>query len=170
MDLTRFRGYTILTQEFLKKHFEYRDGHLWRIKPTANNVKVGQQFGCYDSKGYRIGKLKGKLYKEHRLIWLYHNSKWPEDQLDHINRIKDDNRIENLREATAQQNQFNKKSWGKTSSYKGVYWQKQRKKWRAHYYYKSKPYHLGYYTTEDEAAEAYRKATEHLHKEYASYD
>ena len=166
---TRLRRYAILTQEFLKEHLEYRDGHLWWVKSTANNVKVGQQFGCYDNKGYRIGKLKGKLYKEHRLIWLYHNSKWPEDQLDHINGIKDDNRIENLREATAQQNQFNKKSWGKTSTYKGVYWQKQHKKWRAHYYCKSKPYHVGYYETEAEAAEAYRKATEHLHKDYANY-
>ena len=168
-DLTRFRRYAILTQEFLKEHFEYRDGHLWWIKPRSNRVKIGQQFGCYHVRGYRDGRLKGKLYKEHRLIWLYHYGVWPKDQLDHINGIKDDNRIENLREASHQQNMFNRKSYGKTSKYKGVSWHKQRKKWVAQYHYKRKVYHIGLYETEEEAAEAYRKATEHLHKDYANY-
>ena len=167
--LTRFRRYAILTQEFLKEHLEYRDGHLWWIKPTARRVKVGQQFGNNHRDGYSRGMLKGKSYLEHRLIWLYHSGIWPKEHIDHINGIKDDNRIENLRECTAQQNQFNKKSWGKTSSHKGVSWHKQRKKWVAQYWYKSKIYYLGRYETEEEAAEAYRKATEHLHKEYANY-
>ena len=41
-----------ITQEFLKEHFEYRDGHLWRIKSSSNKVKVGQRFGSYASEGY----------------------------------------------------------------------------------------------------------------------
>lgn len=159
-----------ITQEFLKEHFEYRDWHLWWVKPTARNVKVGQQFGCYDKDGYRVGRLKGKGYFEHRLIWLYHYGTWPKDQIDHINGIKDDNRIENLRQVTNQQNSFNKKSFGKTSKYKGVDWNKNSKKWRAQYGYKGKVYYLGSYETEEEAAEAYRRSTEHLHKEYANYD
>lgn len=159
----------MITQELLKEHFEYRDGHLYWIKPTARHVKVGQQFGSYCDKGYKAGKLKSKWHREHRLIWLYHYGEWPKEHIDHINGIKDDNRIENLRECTVQQNQFNKKSWGKTSSHKGVSWGKQNKKWKAQYTHKSKLYHVGYYTTEEEAAEAYRKATEHLHKDYANY-
>ena len=120
---------------------------------------------------YRIqgGILKGKRCKEHRLIWLYHHGVWPKDQIDHINGVKDDNRIENLRECTHQQNQFNRKSYGKTSPYKGVHWCKRDKRWVAQYKYKSKQYYVGYYETEEEAAEAYRKATEHLHKDYANY-
>ena len=39
----------MITQELLKEHFEYRDGHLWWIKPTTNSIKVGQIFGCLDS-------------------------------------------------------------------------------------------------------------------------
>ena len=101
---------------------------------------------------------------------MYHYGEWPKEFLDHINGIRDDNRIENLREATNQQNQFNRKSKKDSSSqYKGVSWYKLSKKWRAGYQHKSKLYHIGLYETEEEAAEAYRKATEHLHKEYANY-
>ena len=159
-----------ITQEFLKEHLEYRDGHLWWVKPTSIRVKIGQQFGSCHNGGYRRGMLKSKNCYEHRLIWFYHYGKWPKDQIDHINGVKDDNRIENLREATKQQNSFNRKS-GKDSSstYKGVSWDKQSKKWEGRYTYKGKSYFIGYYATEEEAAEAYRKATEHLHKDYANY-
>ena len=162
-------GESEITQELLKEHFEYRDGHLWWAKPTAKRVRVGQQFGsCYNT-GYMVGGLKGKIYLEHRLIWLYHYGVWPKGHIDHINGARDDNRIENLRESTRQQNMFNRKSFGKTSGYKGVSWSKAGKKWLAQYTYKGKIYYLGLYETEEEAAEAYQKATEHLHKEYANY-
>ena len=107
-------------------------GHLWWIKPTNRRIKIGQQFGTRHIYGYRQGSLKGKRYKEHRLIWLYHYGEWPKECIDHINGIRDDNRIENLREATNQQNQFNRKSEKDSSSqYKGVSWCKLSKKWRA---------------------------------------
>ena len=159
-----------INQQFLQERFKYRDGHLFWIKPTNNRVKIGQPAGTRSNSGYIQIQLKGKLYLEHRLIWLYHYGVWPEEHTDHINGIKDDNRIENLREATNQQNQFNRKSRkGSSSKHKGVSWYKPGKKWLARYCYKGKPYHLGYYETEEEAAEAYQKATEHLHKEYANY-
>ena len=131
-------------------------------------IKIGQQFGCY-SNGYRYGKFKSKMHLEHRLIWLYHYGTWPKGDLDHISGIRDDKRIENLREATRQQNMLNRKSWGKTSKFKGVCWYKQSNKWKAQYGYKGKVYYLGYYATELEAAKAYREATEQLHGEYANY-
>ena len=171
VDLVRFRRYTILTQELLKEHFEYRDGHLWWIKPRArSSVKAGKQFGSY-ANGYRIGKLRGKSYYEHRLIWLYYYGEWPKDQIDHINGVRDDNRIENLREATRQQNSFNRKSEkDSASNYKGVTWHKRHKKWQAQHRYKGKTYCLGLYEAEEDAADAYRKATGNLRKEYANYD
>ena len=56
-----------ITQELLKEHFEYRDGHLWWIKPTNRRIKIGQQFGT-NNLGYRVGMLKGKRHKEHRVL------------------------------------------------------------------------------------------------------
>ena len=157
----------VVTQDFLKEHFEYRDGHLFWVKPTARGVKIDQQFGCYDNYGYRVGSLKGKRYYEHRLIWLYHYGEWPKDQIDHINGDRSDNRIENLRECAHQQNSFNRKSdRGSTSKYKGVHWSKQHKKWVAGYRYKRKRYYVGYYDTELEAAKAYDLTTASIHKNF----
>ena len=57
----------------------------------------------------------------HRLAWLYVHGAWPEKQLDHINRDKDDNRINNLREVDNKQNQENVGLWShNTSGYRGV--------------------------------------------------
>ena len=156
-----------ITQELLKEHFEYRDGHLWWKKPTGKRVEIGRQFGSYNTNGYRKGNFKGKNYLEHRLVWLYHRGEWPKGQIDHINGNTGDNRIENLREATNQQNCWNRKPLvDSTSKYKGVCWNKQCNKWVASYKYKGKKHYLGLYENELEAAKAYDKATEHLHKEY----
>ena len=159
-------GDSEITQEFLKEHFEYRDGHLWWVKPTVRGVEVGQQFGSCYNVGYRQGSLKGKTYPEHRLIWLYHHGTWPKNHIDHINGIKDDNRIENLREATSVQNQWNTGSYGGRSKYKGVNYQKDKNRWRARYKDHGQRFHIGYYATEIEAAIAYDKAVEHLHGGY----
>ena len=120
-----------ITQDYLKEHLEYRDGHLWWVKPTGKRLMVGQQFGtCV--KGYRMGSFKNKMYYEHRLVWFYHYGKWPKGNIDHVNGDRNDNRINNLREATVQQNAFNKKSLtGSSSSHKGVTWDKNSKKWKA---------------------------------------
>lgn len=159
-----------VTQKLLKEHFEYRDGHLWWIKPTARRTKIGDKAGTDNYTGYRNCRFFTKLYREHRLIWLYHYGVWPDQQLDHINGVKSDNRIENLRKCTNQQNSFNKKSnSSSSSSYKGVHWKKRDKVWVAQYTLNGKITWIGSFETEQEAAEAYRKTTESFHQEYANY-
>ena len=145
----------MLTQQQLKEYLEYRDGHLWWIKKSARCIKIGQQFGSYHDKGYRQGWFKGKMYKEHRLIWLIVYGGLPDKDLDHINGVKDDNRIGNLREATKSENLYNKKGIGGSSKYKGVSFNKQLQKYVAYASLNKKRYHLGTFECEIAAAKAY---------------
>ena len=158
-----------VTQEILLKHFNYFNGGLYYTLPIAKRTKVGDRFGWIRSDGYRQGSVNSKSYFEHRLIWLYHYGEWPKDQLDHINGIRDDNRIENLREVTNQQNQFNKKSAsGSSSQYKGVYWNKNSGKWHSRCQTSVSNKHLGFFDCEIEAAKAYDDYTKSLYGVYAN--
>lgn len=74
-------------------------------KFTRRN-RPGAKVGTLTSKGYVSIMVDGELYVAHRLVWLYAYGCWPANQLDHINGIKTDNRLSNLREATNQQNSF----------------------------------------------------------------
>lgn len=146
------------TQEQLKAVFDYKDGYLIYKIPGPNR-KVGRVAGHLDKrKGYWTVGLHGKLYQAHRLIYLYHHG-WLPEALDHINRVRTDNRIENLRPATNQQNQYNKSSFRDSSSkYKGVSWKKQRNKWTVQISIAGKKTHLGYFDCEGDAAMAYNEA------------
>lgn len=88
--------------------FSYGDGSLyWKVRPT-NRVKVGDEVGVVASNGYRVTSYKGKQYMVHRLVWEYHNGSIPEGmEVDHKDRVRDNNRIENLRLATRGQNSQN---------------------------------------------------------------
>ena len=89
-----------LEQSLLQEIFEYKDGDLIRKNKVA---------GCLHKSGYRQIKVNNVIYPAHRLIWVFHNGSIDENmQIDHINGIKDDNRIENLRLVTAQQNSWNR--------------------------------------------------------------
>ena len=94
----------MISAKLVAEYLEYKDGHLWWIKRPPGPTKniIGDRFGSVGKLGYISGQLLGKIYKEHRLIWLLNTGTWPEDQLDHINGVRDDNRIENLRECTNQ--------------------------------------------------------------------
>jgi len=85
----------------------------WRVK-HCRKVRVGDIAGSLNTKGYRQLKFKGKVYKVHRVIWLITYGKWPENQIDHINGIRDDNRIINLREANQSENGQNRKAKSNT--------------------------------------------------------
>lgn len=84
---------------YIREHCTYDNGVLTR------KDRKGSQ-GSYDKDGYLIMKIKGKQYKAHRLIFAYFNGYFPKE-IDHINRVRDDNRIENLREATRSLNNAN---------------------------------------------------------------
>ena len=101
--------------------------------------------------GYLHGTIFGKSYSAHRVAWTIFYGRWPECELDHINRDKLDNRIDNLRDVSKSQNMENVGiSSRNKSGVVGVHFYEQTKRWRATY----KTEHLGYFLTKDEAVKA----------------
>lgn len=154
-----------LTAEKLREllHYSPETGvFTWKVS-NSNRVKVGDVAGCLDGRGYLLISVRSRLHKAHRLAWLYVYGVWPTDQIDHINRIRTDNRIANLREVSHKQNNQNRsKPSNNTSGHPGVSWHKQRSKWLAHIKHNQKKIHLGCFNTIEEAIAA-RKAAEKLY-------
>ena len=154
-----------LTAEYLRSvlHYEPETGiFTWKVR-TSRSVKVGDIAGCPGGGGYPQIRVQRRLHQAHRLAWLYVYGEWPEDQIDHINRIRTDNRISNLREVTNKQNNQNRsKPSNNTSGHPGVHWYKQRSKWQAQITHNQKQIHLGYFSILEEAISA-RKAAEKLY-------
>ena len=110
--------------------------------------------------GYRQGSIFGKAYLAHRVVWVMVHNEWPADQIDHINGVKNDNRIENLRVVTNGENSRNlPKRADNTSGHMGVRWHKKALKWTAQITVNSQQVHLGVFTKKDDAIAA-RKAAE----------
>lgn len=155
------------TQRELKEYFDYREGQLFRTKTSVTRPDtLGKPFGGLTGTGYVQGWHKNKLYYLHHLIWLYHYEELPEGFIDHINRDKTDNRVENLREVTEQQNTFNRgPNYNAVSQFKGV--SKKRGKWRARITIDGMERSLGSFNSEQEAYEAYKTAARILQGEYS---
>jgi hypothetical protein len=119
--------------------------------------KSGKEAGCYHKgKGYRVVSVNNRQYKAHRLAWLLHYGRWPNPYIDHINGVRDDNRIANLRETTTRGNGMNRKEHraGKlpgTDRADGA-------RWKARIEINGKSKYLGCFNSESEAHKAYLSA------------
>jgi len=135
-----------MTQSRLKELFRYdkNSGLFYWIKRTSNRIKVGDIAGNLSADGYIEIRLDKKLYKAHRLAWLYVYGALPMLNIDHINHNKTDNRIENLRDVTFQKNSQNTKMHKDNKSGKmGVHYSKRDNVWIAYISIKGKRKHLG---------------------------
>ena len=137
----------------------------WRRRPhpAAWKVIVGEIAGWMGSEGYREVQLDGASYKVHRLIWLYTTGIWPTHALDHRNGIRDDNRFENLRQATRTQNGQNQNHPHRhgSSGFLGV--NRCNDGWQARITVEGKRRHLGTFHTPEEAHAVYVEAKRELH-------
>ena len=143
----------------ITSNLEYCEGELIRTATTSSNAIKGTRAGSLnETKGYRSVWVDGKSYYEHVLIWEAFNGTKPEGmEIDHINRVRDDNRIENLKLVPLQHNRFN-------TDAKGVSYNKARDKFIARIQRDCSIY-LGAYDTEEEATAVYKRAKEIYHKE-----
>ena len=139
--------------EYLDRKFKvYEDGNVERMNPRSKKwkmVKLSLNDGYY-----KMEVRNGKMVQLHRLIYKAFNPEWDIEnttqQIDHINGIRNDNRIENLRCVSHQQNQHNR------TKAKGCIFRKGR--YESNIKLNNKSIFLGCYKTEEEARNAYLNA------------
>lgn len=111
-----------LTQSRLKELLQYlpeTGKFIWKF--STRKDLIGKEAGYVRGDGYRLIKLDGTMFYAHRLVCLYVNGKFPEISWDHIDRVRDNNRLENFRDSNAEGQQHNKgKNINNTTGIKGI--------------------------------------------------
>jgi len=154
-----------MTQKLLKSklHYNKHSGLFIWVKTYSPHARKNKIAGTLTSLGYVIIRIDKKDYQAHRLAWLYEHGEYPTKQIDHINHIKDDNTICNLRVVSISDNQKNvKRRVDNTSDVTGVYFNKLESKWVASISSRGKRIHLGYFIEKKDAI----KARKHAEKIY----
>ena len=153
---------TNLSAEFVREVLDYDPEtgiFTWRwrndqAKPW-NARYAGTVAGNLSINGYIVLRINQRPYQAHRLAWLHVHGVWPTNEIDHINGDRADNRANNLREATNQENQRNSGLQRNNSTgVVGVHWYKRSQKYQAHIKVDGKRIFLGYFSTLEEAATA----------------
>lgn len=152
-----------ITADFVRQilHYDEQTGDFfWKVSRGNQYTKPGMKAGFKDTYGHLGIEINGKRYLSHRLAWLYVFGHWPKNQIDHINRIRDDNKLSNLRDVEILENLQNKGNYkNNTSGYKGVVVNKSGK-FIAQITINGKSKYLGSYKTPQEASDVYQNAFE----------
>jgi len=122
---------------------------------------LGRVAGTKNDSGYLVIFIDGKGYRAHRLAWLYVYGEWPAELIDHKNRIRTDNRIDNLRQANRSENTQNTVTKRSSSGVRGV--SRMGEKWKAQIAINGKDIYLGLFGTVAEASAAYSSAAAKFH-------
>ncbi len=162
-----------LPQSVIRQYLDFQPETgllVWRERPhhmfetnrrcSAWNARyVGKPAGSINSGGYFDIRLFDLLHRAHRLAWIHAVGPIGQLQIDHINGVKTDNRIENLRVVTQLENGKNQRlGVNSTTGICGVCWDKQHKKWRAQIVVQGQRILLGVFTDIEEAASVRREA------------
>lgn len=154
----------MITQKYLKEILSYNPKtgiFIWRIKKGSRGMK-GDIAGCVASHGRRIIKIDSKRYLASRLIFLYMVGRFPKKEVDHIDRIRDNDSWDNLRDVSSSINQRNRPMpINNTSGIKGVRQNQSKKSWGASVRNKKgKRIWLGSFKDKLKATQVRRKAEE----------
>ena len=138
----------------------------WKVMLSCR-CPVGKIAGCHAAHGHWRIKIDGRYYFAHRLAWLLIHGEWPDKEIDHINRVRDDNRWGNLRLADHSQNHANcGLRSDNTTGYKGVQFDKQKNKFLALAHKDGKRVHVGFFDDPAEAHAAYCAKSKELHGDF----
>lgn len=159
----------MLTQQRLREVLSYdpeTGAFVWLVQPNGR-VQVGQAAGNLNPYGYVQIKIDRVLYRAHRLAWLYMNGEWPrQEQIDHINGVRNDNRWKNLREVSRSFNLQNRRTPNRRNASAKMLGVSQRCAgggFQARIRYNGKEQRLGTFDTAELAHQAYLKAKRTLH-------
>lgn len=149
---------TELTADELRRVLDYdlaSGVFRWR-ECRGTRAAKGATAGSLMTIGYIEIRIFKRLYLAHRLAWLWVTGEWPNEQVDHINNVRNDNSWANLRAASNAQNNANTpRRKSNSTGFKGVYFSKSARKYAASITVNYKSYHLGLYATPQEAHAAY---------------
>jgi hypothetical protein len=137
-----------------REHFmTYRSQRSWNAK------HAGKGAGNIDALGYHVVQFGTRKYKAHRLAWLYVHGVWPDADIDHINGVRADNRLRNLRAVSHAENARNvARSSRNTSGVVGVSWHSKQGKWVAYVKTGGRLQNLGAFDNKEEAISVREKA------------
>lgn len=149
----------------LRELLDYNpDTGVFTWKVDRGNARAGATAGWLEENGYRRTIVFGKKVKMHRLAWAIAHGEWPEFDIDHVNGIRDDNRISNLRLATRAQNGQNLKRALSNSSHGFLGVKKNGNRWNASINIDRQYIYLGCFRTPELAHQEYLKAKRQIHK------
>ncbi|AUR99409.1 hypothetical protein NVP1265O_30 [Vibrio phage 1.265.O._10N.286.52.F6] len=165
--------YEMITQELVKELLHYdpetgefthkhrgrhhfsNDGRFRHWNDRFSGLKAGKK----RSNGYWIITIFNKAYRAHRIAWLYVYGSFPSGQIDHINGVRNDNRIKNLRDVNQAENGKNQKRRStNTSGVTGVWFSKQKGKYVAEILVNGVKHHIGTFESVTAAAKARKEA------------
>ena len=150
----------------------------WRARPGLTKGErifnlnfAGKKAGSLQLNGYAVIRINQRLLYSHRLAWIWMTGRPPAHSIDHIDGDPANNRFCNLREVSPSQNSQNaKRRRDNTSGFKGVWFNRDAKCYQARISFQRKIHHLGSFNCAREAHEAYARAAQKLHGEYARVD
>jgi len=123
------------------------------------NKKTNKKLGTIDEYGYVRVCVDYVVYKSHRLAWLYMHGNFPNHQIDHIDHDRTNNKINNLRDVTHNENSKNLSiSPLNKSGFTGICWCNTYMRWHARIYVNGKSIHIGYFLNKEEAINARNNA------------